>query len=44
MEGEPFRARLVGAFIIGIGATWLATYLYARLRWGRGVRITMDMR
>lgn len=44
MEGEPYRARLVGAFVVGLGAAWAVVWLYARLRWGRGVRIRMDMR
>lgn len=43
-EGEPYKARLVIAFLCGHGAAWAATYAYAVLRWGRGVRITMDMR
>ena len=44
MDGEPFRARLVGAFAVGLGATWLVVWLYVRIRWGRSARITMDMR
>jgi len=44
MDGEQFRARLVGAFAAGLGATWLVVWLYVRIRWGRSARITMDMR
>lgn len=44
MDGEPIRVRLLGAFLIGLGATWLVAWAIARLRYGRGVRITMDMR
>ena len=43
-EGEPYKARLVIAFVLGHGAAWAATYAYAVVRYGRGVRITMDMR
>lgn len=43
-EGEPYKARLVIAFVLGHGAAWLLTWLYARVRFGRGVRVTMDMR
>ena len=43
-EGEPYKVRLLIAFVIGHGTAWLATYAYARLRWGASVRVTMDMR
>lgn len=44
MDGEPMRVRLLGAFLSGVGAAWFTTWAYVRLRFGRGARISMDMR
>jgi LytS/YehU family sensor histidine kinase len=44
MEGETGQARLLGGFLAGLAATWFAMRVYARIRWGKSARITMDMR
>jgi len=43
MEGEVEQARILGAVVLGLAATWFVVWAYNRIRYGK-VRITMDFR
>lgn len=40
MEENTPTARMWGSVFFGIGGAWLLTWVWARIRYGRGVRVT----